>query len=490
MIKLILISLSTFILSIPIVSEGQTLFKKPDTVANYSAYRYADECNAAVTRVTAEIDSKNKFWRDTLAFASTLILQDFPPEAKDVGKLCYSKINIDTIPVKHAGKWANYLNAAGMEKETENLLIRLMDSSRDRQAALALRDIILPIYMNGRPPRFDMCKKFYNLALNNIHKDSAFALMLLDFGMIKAAIKFGDFDLIVSLSKNGLKEYEKTPVKFRDDVHEVQMVYNGGLGGALGVGNIYAELDSLSVSTVAYRKLRDKMWNTYVPLLGNSPYADSIEVPSLKGNWAFKNNFKVIGENIELSDSYSKMQDGASRPVPGKINVITFIQGGCHQFSTALKYGRSNGHPSRNCWPQLASLRRLKAKFPDVEVTVVSKTYGLYADGAPLKPELEADTLASYILGFHKIPALHLIAEGTFMRIPGIDNRRIDTGVDYQFDYEIDGRSLSSAGNTLIVDESGKVFHSGPVVGADELIVAKKIEVVLKRMERLRTSKL
>jgi hypothetical protein len=243
--------------------------------------------------------------------------------------------------------------------------------------------------------------------------------------------------------------------------------------------------DSLLVSTTAYRNLRMRTWRTYIDENAkDAEFFEGMKVPSIEGDWYYINKFKTDTHKLALSDQFSRTSP-TQRPVPGKVNAVAFLQGGCHEKTLSLsRTARNNGRASGNCWPTIASLKRLKNMFPDVEITIVTKTYGDYANATPLKPNEEADTLAAYFLGFYQLPAVHIVASGDFVRIPGMDNRRVDTKVPYEYAYEVDGVRFGQDGVVLLIDETGHIFHSDGIIGYHEARARKKIETVFKRLQQ------
>lgn len=476
--------------------SAQTLFQRPDTTPDYENYAYYEQCHAAIERVIAEVDNKDKLWRDTISYDLTLVPRELPAVANKVGKLCLSKLQLDTVALERAHVVAAILSQAGMYEESDKLLFRLvrsanetfplhgsvLDSSGGKIGSIMGK--VAGICTLRRPAKFQDCRKFFDVADSLVtESDSSWYAMLVAHELLKVERSFGMFDSMRTVSRKVLDLWEMQPPSRREaEVNGRMLVVRGYIIPALKEGFLEEELESLTISTDAYRKLRDSNWNRYAQFpINMSGNPDNIVLPEIKGNWFFKNSYSIGDKNIILSSNYNSIED-VRRPLPGKINVIAFLQGGCHGYSTRVTQGRDNA--KMNCYPHISSLRRLKEQFPDIEITVVTKTYGLYANGAPLPPASEADTLASLFLGFHQIPGVQIVAEGEFLRIPGIDNRRVDVPVDYEHDYQKEGMNLSFPGFVVLVDEVGKVFHADGIVGIQEEIAHRKLESVFKRLSR------
>lgn len=103
-------------------------------------------------------------------------------------------------------------------------------------------------------------------------------------------------------------------------------------------------------------------------------------------------------------------------------------------------------------------MRRYKELYPDLEIIVLSDTYGTVGQLGPLTPADEADTLAKLFLGYHRVPA-HLVVEHTpFFHVDAPDGRRIDLPTPQM---ELLGRTRTlydyNGGITWLTDKEGYV---------------------------------
>ncbi len=469
--------------------SAQTLFNRPDTTPNYSAYRYPDECMAAVIRVTTKDDGKEVVWRDTLSFEASLAPWQRTAAVDEIARQCYVNVDVDTIPMTSIITSSSFLVAAKRENEAERLLLRYLDSAKFGDLGLYLQRIA-GIYQSARPSNPKMIEKFANVVRARIPDDSIVVSLYVKHLVFSFAVAQGNFDaaeMIETEAKQLLQLHEREymerflkkdkewkssyimakrlfPLPFREEFSQ-------------------AAKDSLLVSTEALRKLRVNTWRTFVDENAkDNEVFEGLKVPTIDGNWYYANDYRISDGKVMLSDRFNSIPK-PQRPVPGKVNAVAFLQGGCHSRAHGFaKEKRNNGRALRNCWPEIAALKRLKNKFPELEITIVTKTYGDYANATPLTPKDEADTLASYFLGFYQIPGVHIVAEGEFVRIPGMDQRRVDTKVPYEYGYEIDGLNFAQDAVVLLIDETGRIFHADGIVGYREVLAQRKIEIVNRRL--------
>jgi hypothetical protein len=176
-------------------------------------------------------------------------------------------------------------------------------------------------------------------------------------------------------------------------------------------------------------------------------------------------------------------------PVPGKINAIVMLSGGCHTKSprNGTDFIAQNNSfvrtvPGGNCWTNIALIKRLKRQFPKLEVNIVTRTAGSFGGGLFLNVEDEAKQLSHYILGFFQTPAMQTISETEFIRMPGLDRRRLDIPVEFNKDYQ-----GIFQGDIILVDEQGKIFHYVtllPSVDRMEVTLRKKLDAVFSRIQQ------
>lgn len=457
-------------------ASAQTLFLRPDTTPDYASYRHADECQAALKRTAKAVADKSPVFLDTAPFRSTPV-PSLPSEAIALRQLCRLDVNVDTLPLYQTDSWVEDLLWMGRDQEVERLYIRLFDSVDASQYFKEIEKISRT-FSRARPYFFDMERHIYQIIAKKLPEDSAVHRFFLHMKLMEIVSLQGKFDSVVSAIPQALLLADQIPESTKLYDYRYRMP-----AGGLILAMVYLNAkgwDSLSVSTSAYERFQRAQVAKIFPD-PNLHSSIGLQVPSLKGDFWFQ-RIETVPHNGNVSAAYRKISPQV-RPVPGKVNAIIFLQGGCHTSSKISGRGRKNS--PADCLPQIAALRRAKLAFPELEITIVTNTFGNLGDAPPLDPSAEADTLADYFLGFHRIPGVQIVAKTPYFRLPGLDRRIIDGARANTEAYIIDGRPHTAPGSILLVDEDGYIFYLGGeemMTGRFEEAFQMSIATVTKRL--------
>ncbi len=460
---------------------GQTLFNSPDTFPNYSAYQYIDECVAAAARITSEADAKSSVWRDTLPLEDRERMSDVPVNAIRAAQACLVRVSVDTLSLDNTHIWASALLMAQRDHDVEKLYRRFFDSPVRRSPEEFVK--MLNVYRTSRPIRLEGVERLYQFALANVSPDSV--VRQVAFRLIKAdmARKARNKEMKNAL----LREVLSITDTLSDSVKSSDAYRLVGLFLYESVRDFTEQegLDSLSISLSAYQSYLGGIWSRVMVgpfphnMFMNNPVG--LEVPPLEGDFWYR-SVKAT-QSVSAVERYRKIEP-YSRPVKGKINLIAFLQGGCHASSFMIRGGRNNGNMS--CWRIFSAIHRMKNVFPDLEVTVVSKTYGSVGDAPPVGPSEEADTLAKYFLGYHRLPATLVVSKTEFFRLAGLDQRRIDSKTANESNYTLNNISYATPGSILLVDEAGRIVSQWNINRDEESTIRRIIAAVFSRLARER----
>ncbi len=462
--------------------QGQSLFKRSSLVPEYESYRYIDECMAAVERRDREVRLRSPIWEDTIEFDRSFVKRPVVPEAKAIGIRCLSSFKIDTVPLKDPREWVPPLLLVDRSAEAEKWFTRLLDSVPAPERWTQYAEVINAI-SSVRPVQVEMAVRVYERALGDIPADSVEALLKMHMAMIEAVYYSND----TSLESRTFKELFSLIDRIPDSVKE-KHGYTSQFAPFLLIlmhkGTQGEALDSFRMSMDAYVRYRSSVWKRVMNTsFDGSGDAIGLQAPVIEGNFWFKSS--QIDRSNTHSDTTSGQLYGYTKtdkvqyPQTGKINLIAFLQGGCHANTPKLLHGRSNGDVP--CWSTMSMVRRLRAKYPDIQLTVVTKTHGSLGDAPPLSEEAEADTLAKYFLGFHRLPAVYAVSAGPFVRMTMPDNRRVDTETANEINYYFRGNSLIQSGVVVLTDVNGRVVYAAVPQAEDEALLKRFIEIELKR---------
>lgn len=454
-------------------ANAQTLFEKPDTTPDYSRYATAEECLAAIQRLSRQASRNLPYWIDTVAYSKESLLESSPIEASDVGSLCMAKFSPDSIPLSEAKRWAHVYLMANRDEDVDRIYMRKYEGATDSARVEIFMEHI-NLYRNALPVRVERIKGLGEFALTQIHPDSSLWLIGLYSTLMSIGDRVGDMEYSKEMARELIGVYESIPEE------KLKADENGNIMTALAFQAnhlISSEelMDSLSVSTEAYRALREAHIAAFIEgknlvSLG-SPLG--IQVPPIDADYWF--------QSVPDSEGTYKRIDSFTAPVTNTPNLLVFLHAGCHEDRISVLQGRDNPGEG-NCWATYSMLRRIKNDYPSLQITVVASTHGNIGQAAPLSPAEEADTLASYFLEFHKLPVTLAVIDRPNFRLAGLDRRRIDTPSDNEINYQLGfNASFSNVGSAIILDKDGKVAEvaSGMLNRGVELNIRRFLDAVV-----------
>lgn len=491
---------------------AQTRFQFPDTIPNYSAYKYADECLVAIKRLTDRDIRRDTVWKDTLIAGFSGNANRVSPETIKYGRLCLEKVNLDTISssksLTHSKEreliaLVDALLMVGREQDVIKLLKRFLDSAPTYPDWGKIYRLATLAYSTAKPIHIEGLKSLAGYgSYAEASKEEAEAIKIhaeLNVGL--AALSLGDTLLAKQKATEIIKTLSEDSLRTRSSWKDGYFIRDA----FTLVHEAFLEdgMDSLKVSTYSFRSYLESILSKFTDgPLSITREAVGQDAPPVTGKYWYKNGWKLnTSGELVFSDEVVRTEPQVL-PKPGKVNALLFLQGAlCHTESYYPQInGRSDGQgrgeqrKGKNggkCWESAATVKRLKKEFPDLEVTVLSRTFGSIGGSSALDPATEADRLSGYLLGFYEIPGIHAISETEFTRISGFDNRRIDFDVAYQSDYRsmLGDQPLGSppTGVIILVDDKGLVFHNVTQYKSTdraELIMRKKLAAVFSRIKQ------
>ncbi len=450
---------------------GQTRFARPDTTPNYAGYRYLDECVAAINRLKENAIASAPVWEDTVRLDTLKLRKPLPQSVVQYATTCLSKINVDTISLKNSHTFAAALLVADRDADVERMYMRLADSIANdstRENFMAM----LNAYMSAVPVRMDKVVSLYELGLLRLEPDSVVTSLMLRVVVAAVSARSGDYVLAHRIASEILAITDTLSPKYHETEKYKEVA--GGLLFPFVSGLMTQEaIDSLAVSTEAYRSYIARIWKSIMdsePDLEIGPYG--IVAPELKGHFWYSNmgadgQIKSIEEPVSLFEK-------------GKVTLIYFGQGGCHSTYRSVVMGRQNGH-ANGCWGEIHRLKKILSQYPNIKLVVVSNTFGTFGSAPPLEPEQEADTLANYFLGFHKLKGTQVVYKTDFIRLAGYDNRKVDSDTDNKINYTFGNYRLTGTNSVVLIDELGQIFHFGQNTGMSEYAAEARLRTVMER---------
>lgn len=449
--------------------SGQTRFARPDTSPDYASYKHVDECIAAINRLKEFAVAADSVWEDTVRLNTGKFHRPLPDEVVQYAGECLSRLDIDTISFVAIHEYAAALLVANRDADADRLYERHADSIyADSTRGQFMQ--MFAVYMNAVPVRLEKLRSLYDIGLSSISADSVVRGLMLRAVMGAVAVRSGDHDVAHGIAKEMLEIMDTLPLSLRQSAN-----YTATAKGLFYpfIGNLILPqdaVDSLTVSTQAYRRWLSGIWKT---IFAHEPTDEigpiGVEAPELSGDWWYSN----IDGQIKQIEPRSPIENG-------KVTLVYFLQGGCHSHYVSVPKGRNNGAPS-NCWKQIHRVRRIVDQYPNINLVVVSRTFGSVGNAPPLTPDQEADTLAHYFLDFHKLKGLHLIENTDYIRLSEYDDRKVDSETPNQLAYTFGNAKLSGLDAVVMIDEKGEIFHFMGLYGPLEHAAMKRLATIMDR---------
>lgn len=481
---LVLLALS--VTAAPGAARAQILFSTYDTTADYSSYRYMDECIAAVDRLIADERRVDTVWRDTALYADEDPREGYSDHTVDVAKRCMEKVKSDTLPLQFTFYWASALLKANRDLEVKDMYNRYVDSlPEEKRLSAFIR--MLHLYKNARPIRMESIDETYEKAVEVLVPDSV--ERLLDLKLFMADVKSSVGDTAGGhqylLEAIAITDTLSSEVKKRPRYLDVAMSLF-----LAAMRNLYEKetVDSISVSTQAFNSHVGSLFTRIIGGTWENRSVVNMEAPWVNGDFWFTNRSNSGLPLGRVSKRGRNEVDAFDVPVWGKVNLIAFLRGGCHSSApppVQPRWIRLNGRP--DCRPLLSTIRRINETYPEVEVTIVTRTYGFFGNSPALEPHEEADTMARYFLDFHKISGHVVVSNTPYFRLSSPDERRIDSDTQNDIDFALLGKSRSFHGSVILVDRNGKIVidrEFGDFARKGEYYTRKIIQALLRQDER------
>ena len=454
---------------IPLVhASGQTRFALPQTPPDYTSYRYLDECTVAASRVKELTEAAAAVWRDTMPWDSFQLHRPLPGNVVEMMNFCLAKVNVDTIPLARANEVASALLIANRDADAERMLMRLLDSVPKDSMQPYLTHMFVT-YMHATPVRYQKLIEVYDLALSRIPADSVGVHFWLRTTLGSVAARSGDMPRALKIREQILAITDTLSEKYKGVAYH--MIATDMLFPFVASLMPQDAVDSLSVSTEAYRNYLAGIWKRIVGREATADMAFGAIAPEPKGHFWYSNTGP---------DGQIKAITPSSVLEKGKVTMIYFLQGGCHGNYRSVKAGRNNGVWS-TCWQGIYRTRKIMEQYPNINLVVVSSTFGSIGDAPPLTPQQEADTLASYFLGFHQLKGTQVVYQTDFFRLPNHDNRKVDSETDNHAAYTFGRTRVLGFNQIVLIDERGQIFHYGSHTGYSEALANARLSTVMNR---------
>lgn len=447
---------------------AQIRFQWPAAALDVGRYTTVEECLAATARVRDSTRNRYDAWRDTMPLSPEEARTPAPAPVVVVAQRCGTRFFADTTRLNDFAPLLQLYLEAGRDAEAEALVRRRLAAitpKADSERAAVL-DTVAARYLDVQPRRLALAEPI----IEQLARSKAIALYARVERLVtleESAEQAGDTARMHRAARAILTALE-TASDAEKRATEFQAVQYRAFF-ALERLDHAALMDSLRRSTAGYVAVQRAAW---AKVTGQSPEALAIIMP--------------IGERAKPLEGKFWFVDGApsaataakppARPTPGRVSLVVFSLD-TDKGEMCLKRAFD-----ASCWEQAAVLRRLARRFPELEITIVSKTQGFVGRLEPPTPAEEAELYRKVWAEYYHLPGMFLVKETAFWRLPGLDRRRINRDDPDWTYYEFGKTWNMGGGSVFLVDPDGiVVYMDGTLTREREADFAERIDVLLHR---------
>lgn len=468
--------------------SAQLRFSWPDTAVDLSRYNSVEQCLAATARIRdgvvrsayldVNMDTMPKWRKERVNYN--------PPVVVDIALKCSEKFNVEEFAFDDGWTFLmNLLWQADRVKDMRSLEARRLasiDKSDSIQMAIVL-DSIIAFYQSVYPRQLYTADSL--LVLRNVFPpaEKVDARRIAgNINQLGAAIVPGEdtslarraAERIVALADN-LSDEDRKNIAF---IQARPLIYF-----ALNYLTEEEALDSLNKGSEPFVALRQANWRkANGGRQAGATLAVGKRAANLVGDFRFSAERK--GAAIFAAPSTDNL---LTRPRNNRISLIVFWGRSCG-VGAALPYVGSLEQKSLSaiCMRSMAAVRRLSDRFPELDVTIVTQTYGYFSYLMPVNPDEEAEWIRKWFHGHERIPGTLIVEKTSFWNLPGPDNRRINEAWEnhdnYSFGNPRKGNSWVPTTTAFLVDRNGIILHQAKLdagLGYAERDIGKLLSIMV-----------
>jgi hypothetical protein len=444
--SVLFVFVGSIVLSLPL--SAQTLFSWSAKDPDVAKLTTVDECLGAVGRVFDSTQNRSSIWIDTLPYSKEEALKKHPGRVTETAKRCSFRFVANAVPPQEFVSMLRLFLYANRDSDVDSLIayrIAVIPSNGDTTSnpvltadsiRIAILDTAIFEMLGAVPARINLAIPYVEQFLASSGA-SMVSRVNLAFRIGQLAELRGDTELSRQWYQRGIEISSKGTVSEKQQIIGtvflvLQKLYRDGL------------VDSLRLETDAYKRYMERLWNS---AMGEEnaqlPLPIGFQTRPLDANYWFEYNDKSK-EKISPSGSTHKVC-----PVPGQINLILVLS------------------PEPDIIPGSYSgigyvLKRLKERFPELAITVMTYTLGYVYPIEPPTSEQEAEIYRKRFFDHLQWPVTLGVIEIPWWRLDAPDRRRINEIVFLlKWMESLVGPSQTNYGNAFLIDPNGKLVTIG-----------------------------
>jgi hypothetical protein len=456
-------------------AAAQSSFAWPDTTVDLSTYTTVEQCLALTDRVRAGITEREARdpaigARDTMPWRPSEVLEPAPRPVVAAADQCVSRLGTPaTVSLSDYLPFMQLYLVADRDRDAAALLARRLAANPSGKAAdrAAITDSAVRVYLGARPLRLAPAESIMveraRSGTDRVQRLKAYLNIMLACATAGDSVRMRRAAEHVVAVHDSLSSADRESEAF-EKLNATGL--NTSLFFALRalVGD-KEELESLRRGTEAYASLLRRTWATVLKMR-----PESFPVP--------------IGERaapIQAAVWFRRYDAKQPLPTPGRVALVVFLDSErCTTYSPI-----ANGDlitEGLSCYPTAAALRRLAARFANLQIILVAPTHGYFMFGPPVAAAEEASLIDRWT-DAHRLRFPLAVTETPFLRVAAPDGRRIDRPdsnvIRYSFGKMLTPSQVQSF--AFLVDQNGQVVQTYSPFGLGEAEFAKLIDVLLHR---------
>jgi len=412
----------------PCPLAAQLTFAPPAAPANVGGYLHVEECLAASARIRDSVDAWGAHWADTLALVERQKPQASIGHTRDAARRCADAQPRGDADLVDFVQWFELHLYAGRDDRAEALIERRLAAIAPRavvERAAVLDSAVAIAAGSVRPARLALAERLLDLRDEHDSVVTPRELYFTPFTVMVRAQLAGDYPAAVRAAHRIVRLDERATRATRERANRtgrVQIVF---------MARTRVTMDSALTALrtrgpEAYVAIRRDTW---ARASGERPNALAIPIGEAAPE---------LAADVWIGDR----RDDAPRPGKGRVALVTWVSPNCGD----------------TCERAYATVRRLAARFPELEVTWLASTDGhVHSRVAPTVAD-EAALMRETLIAGHRLPGALALEDAKPWYLEAPDGRRIEmpTPNEEAFSFV---RGFSKAGNAYIVDRDGTIVE-------------------------------
>ncbi len=452
---------------------AQTRFNVSQKKTDVSTYRHPEECIAAVERSAKTHKNNLKVWSDTAKLLHSELLDSLPASVVAEANRCVTTLKLNTLRELEYVNWIRAYLEADREQDAQEVLRRQLEivSSKPLEDKIRVFINVRGAFESVRPVSLSVLSDLADSVIKNLPDTALEQLIKIHMSQMHLAINARDSSYLHKEANRSLSFLNSlTPEqRSKEQYHGLKTSLANSAMQFLAEAEI---LDSLKKGTQAFLSLKRLLFTKAGARIDDKlPYAVGEKAAPIQGDFWFTH------KSIHNSQSSIANYD-LSKPSSGRVNLIVFLTGGCHV--NVLPSGIAMRETNKStCWDIYSSIKRLKEKYPEIDITIVASTFGSLATTDPIPPEAEASLLSDLWLKHHDLKATLSVSSTEFFKLSDPDRRRIDMSIENVKNYTFPGVNIQPKVSFLVSPE-GIIVHSAILTRSSERDFERLIDAMIR----------